>query len=219
MPALAALLLDLDGTLVDSEPRHIRAHEIFLARQDMPFTNQDLIDNIGHSDQTLFALLAQRHHRAVDVPAWVAGKTEVLLEVYRNEGLPNQPGASDLIDQGQAMGLTCMVVTSSERRVATTALTAGGLSDRLPMRVCREDTPRHKPHPEPYLLACTRLSLSPASCLVIEDSVSGVRAAVAAGMQVIGYQGLVSGKDLANAGARRVVGDLRELLPLADLAL
>ncbi len=205
MPALAALLLDLDGTLVDTEPRHIRAHEIFLARQDMPFTAQDLLDNIGHSDQALFSLLAQRQGREVDVAAWVTGKTEVLLEVYRDEGLPSQPGAAEVIDQARAMGLTCMVVTSSERRVAVAALTAGGLIDRLPMRICREDTPRHKPHPEPYLLACKRLS--------------GVRAAVAAGMTVIGYQSLVSAKDLANAGARRVVSDLRELLPLADLSL
>jgi HAD superfamily hydrolase (TIGR01509 family) len=219
MPALAALLLDLDGTLVDSEPRHIRAHGIYLERQGMPFTPEDLTGNIGRGDRELYSLLAERQGRVVDVARWVEEKTEVLLELYRSEGLPARPGAGELVDQAKAMGLACVVVTSSERRLARASLETSGLAPRLPMRVCYEDTPRHKPHPEPYLLAALRLSLPPASCLVIEDSVSGVRAAAAAGMMVIGYHGLVPAAALRAAGARRVVGDLRELLPLADLAL
>lgn len=219
MPALAALLLDLDGTLVDSEPCHVRAHELFLARQGMPCTTQDLLENVGRGDRELYARLAERAGRTIDVAAWVQGKTDMLLEVYRDQGLAAQPGATELIDEAKALGLTCMVVTSSERRVAAAALAATGLAERLPMRICSEDSVRHKPHPEPYLLAALRLSLPSASCLVIEDSVSGVRAAVAAGMSAIGFlgaHGMVPAAALSAAGARRVIGSLRDLLPLAD---
>ena len=216
MPALAALLLDLDGTLVDSEPCHIKAHDIFLKRQGIAFTKQDLLNNIGLGDGDLYATLAKRAGRTIDTSAWMDEKTEVLLDMYRQGELPIQSGAPELIDQAKALGWTCMVVTSSERRVAAASLLSVGLSERLPMRICREDTVRHKPHPEPYLLASLRLSLPPSSCVVIEDSVSGVRAAAAAGMTVIGFQGMISAAALTTAGARRVITSLRDLLPLAD---
>jgi HAD superfamily hydrolase (TIGR01509 family) len=215
MPVLSVLLLDLDGTLVDSEPCHIRAHETYLARQGMPCTAHDLLDNIGRGDGELYARLAERAGRTIDVAAWVREKGDVLLEMYQAGGLPAQPGGAELIDQAKVLGLACMLVTSSDRCLATAALTTVGLAERLPMRICYEDTVRHKPHPEPYLLAALRFNVPPVRCLVIEDSVSGTRAAVAAGMAVIAVHGLVSAEALIAAGAQRTVGSLRDLLPLA----
>jgi len=136
MPALAALLLDLDGTLVDSEPCHIKAHDIFLKRQGISFTQQDLLNNIGLGDGDLYTTLAKRAGRTIDAAAWMDEKTEVLLDMYRRGELPMQAGAPELIDQAKALGWTCMVVTSSERRVAAASLTAVGLAERLPMRIC-----------------------------------------------------------------------------------
>ena len=209
---VSALLLDLDGTLVDSEPCHFRAHEIFLARHGITVTQDDLVGNIGKGDPEFYTLLAQRHGLAVDLPKWVADKTEVLLGIYREAPLPRQPGVAVLLDNAFAEGITCCIVTSSERHVAAAALASAGLANRLPMRVCREDTPRHKPDPSPYLLAAARLGLPPASCLVIEDSVSGVRAAVAAGMTAIGFAGLIPAERLRQAGAVRTISDHSELL-------
>jgi len=212
---VAALLLDLDGTLVDSEPRHFRAHELFLARQGIAVTHDDLVGNIGKGDPEFYTLLATRHGLDVDIPAWVMAKTEVLLGIYRDEALPRQLGVEVLLDHALADGIACCIVTSSERRVAAAALASSGLAARLPMRVCREDTPRHKPDPDPYLLAASRLGVPPASCLVVEDSVSGVRAAVAAGMTAIGFAGLIPAERLRAAGAVRTITDHADLVPLA----
>lgn len=212
---VAALLLDLDGTLVDSEPCHFRAHEIFLALHGIAVTQADLIGNIGKGDPEFYTLLAARHGLAVDIPAWVADKTEVLLGIYREGKLPCQPGVTALLDHASAEGITCCIVTSSERRVAAAALGSAGIAARLPMRVCREDTPRHKPDPGPYLLAASRLGLPPASCLVIEDSVSGMRSAIAAGMPAIGFAGLIPAQRLREAGAMRTITDHADLVPLA----
>ena len=213
---VSALLLDLDGTLVDSEPRHFRAHELFLKRQGITVTEDDLLGNIGKGDREFFTLLAERHGLSVDIPAWVTAKTEALLEIYRSEPLPRQPGVDALLDHARAEGIACCIVTSSERRVAEAALASAGLAQRLPMRVCREDTPRHKPDPGPYQLAAARLALPPTSCLVIEDSVSGVRAAVAAGIATVGFAGLIPAAALRAAGAYRAISDHHALLPLAQ---
>ena len=212
---VAALLLDLDGTLVDSEPCHFRAHEIFLARHGIAVTQADLLGNIGKGDPEFFALLAARHGLDVDLPAWVAAKTEVLLGIYRAAALPCQPGVAALLEHATSEGIACCIVTSSERLVAAEALASAGLAARLPMRICREDTLRHKPDPAPYLLAASRLGVPPAACLVIEDSVSGVRAAVAAGMPAIGFAGLIPAEHLREAGALGTITDHADLVPLA----
>jgi len=70
---------------------------------------------------------------------------------------------------------------------------------------------QHKPNPEPYLLAASRLSVPPERCLVIEDSISGVKSGRAAGCHVIGFVGIITGEDLLAAGAHRTVTTLDQV--------
>ncbi|MBA3847981.1 MAG: HAD family phosphatase, partial [Planctomycetes bacterium] len=113
----AALLLDMDGTLVDTEPLHFIAHKRYLASQDMPVTHEDVIDNVGKGDRSFFAALAARAGRTIDAAAWVAAKTDVLLELYQKQGVPRQPGVDRLLDYAWREGIACCVVTSATRRV------------------------------------------------------------------------------------------------------
>ena len=204
----AALLLDLDGTLVDSEPCHFAAHLRFLATVAMPVTQADLEGNVGKGDRVFYRSLMARHGVVGDADAWVERKTDMLLDIYREQGLHLRPGVMGLLERAAARGLFGYVVTSAERRVATMSLTVTGLAQRLAARVCHEDVAHHKPDPEPYLLAAKRLSVPPAHCLVIEDSPSGVRAGKAAGCTVIGFAGVISGDHLRAAGADRVISHL-----------
>ncbi len=210
----AALLLDLDGTLLDTEPLHFEAHRRFLASVGIKPSEADLIGNIGKGDIPFYQELMQQHSVIGDAVAWVAEKTRLLLGIYGEQGVRKQPGVDDLLDHAWRHGITCMVVTSSERSLAIAALTAAGLARRLPMRICREDTQRHKPHPEPYLLACVRLALPASHCLVVEDSPSGVAAGRTAGCRVAALAGHIASADLIRAGAQRVVSRLDDLLPL-----
>ena len=205
MIAPAALLLDLDGTLVDSEPRHIRAHLRFLAGVGLAVTEADCLANIGKGDRSFYRLLRERAGRTDGDPdEWVEGKTDVLIDLYRTEGLPLQPGVTALLDRAWRAGIPCQVVTSAERRLAVAALEATGLSQRLPARVCFEDVTRPKPNPDPYLLAARRLGLPPSRCWVIEDSVTGATAGMAAGCVTWAVAGLVPADRLADTGARVV---------------
>lgn len=210
---IAALLLDMDGTLVDSEPVHFRAHEQFLASVGVAVSHDDLVGNIGKGDVAFYADLARRAGVTADPEQWVLRKRDVLLEIFRRDGLAAHAGARALLDAAFARGIPRMLVTNSDRAVAAVAVDAAGLADRLTGRVCWEDTVAHKPDPAPYRLAAQRLAVPPAHCIAIEDSPSGVRAAVAAGCRTLAVAGLVAPAELLAAGARTV---LPSLVVLAD---
>jgi HAD superfamily hydrolase (TIGR01509 family) len=204
----AALLLDLDGTLVDSEPCHFAAHFRFLATVQVPVTQADVEGNVGKGDRVFYRALMGQHGISGDADAWVERKTDMLLDIYREQGLTLRPGVLGFLERAAGKGLFSHIVTSAERRVAAMSLNVTGLAQRLSARICHEDVVRHKPDPEPYLLAASRLSVPPARCLVIEDSPSGVRAGKAAGCTVIGFAGVIPSEQLLAAGADRVVTHL-----------
>ena len=214
MSAISTLLLDLDGTLVDTEPWHFEAHRRFLATVGIVPTEAELFGNIGKGDERFYNELMVRHGKTGDTYAWVAEKDRITAELYRSHGVPVRPGTRELLDHAFSHGLACVVVTSSNRELATVALEASGLAARLPMRVCYEDTERHKPHPEPYALAASRLSVPTSACLAVEDSMSGISAAHAAGAFVVAVQGHTSAADQRRAGATRIIERMDELIPV-----
>ena len=207
----AALLLDLDGTLVDSEPLHFAAHKRFLASVGMPVTQEDVVGNVGKGDGVFYRYLMAKNGITGDPDAWVERKTELLMAMYRTEGLALRPGVQGLLERAAARGIFAYVVTSAEQRLARLTLEVTGLFPRLSARVCYEDVAKHKPAPDPYLLAATRLSVPPEHCLVIEDSPSGVRAGKAAGCTVFGYPGVLPPEALSAAGADRLLDHLDQV--------
>jgi sugar-phosphatase len=214
----AALLLDLDGTLVDSEPRHVETHRRFLATQGITASDELCEGNIGKGDQAFYQGLIDTHHVSGDAAEWVRKKTDLLMESYRITGLALRPGVHELLGRAFVDGIPCVVVTSAERRLCTLSLAVVGLDHRLPSRVCWEDTAGHKPDPAPYRLAARRMGVPPERCLVIEDSPSGVKSGKAAGCTVVGYPGLVASRELLAAGADRCIGSLAEALATAPAA-
>lgn len=207
----AALLLDLDGTLVDSEPRHFAAHTRFLASVGITVTHDQVVGNVGKGDGVFYRELMASTGVTGDPADWVERKTELLMDMYRAEGLALRPGVHGLLDRAAAQGVFAYVVTSAEHRLALLSLAVTGLLPRLPARVCHEDVLKHKPAPDPYLLAASRLGVPPERCLVIEDSPSGIRAGKAAGCTVIGYPGVLSPEVLLAAGADRLVTHLDQV--------
>lgn len=215
--SFAAVLLDLDGTLVDSEPLHCEAHRRYLATQGIAITEAEILGNIGKSDRSFYLALMARYGKAGDVDAWMQAKTGVLIDIYREGLLKRMPGVDAFLDHAAAEGVPAMVVTSSHRHLADVALEVTGLAARLPARICHDDTPLRKPNPDPYLLAASRLGVPLDRCLVVEDSVYGVTAGVAAGAFTVAIRGYTPEADVRAAGARLVVGSLAELVSFANL--
>ena len=206
----AALLLDLDGTLIDSEPVHRAAYRVFFAARG--WDEPDLTIFTGRRAEDVFA---------VEPGPWAGSDpdelaAEVTALVTQAEDPVAVAGSAELFDAAARWGLAVAVVTSAGpawvRRAADGALDA---LDRVDVVVTADDVVDGKPHPAGYRLACERLGVDPADALAVADAPAGVRAAVAAGVgRVVGLATTCDPAGLREAGAGIVVDDLHGVLAL-----
>ena len=206
-----ALLLDLDGTLVDSEPIHRAGFERWFAHRGWAFDREVASLFTGRrADDVL---------RTVDGP-WSGGDpTQMFHEIVAmvpRDRLPDAvPGAVASIERALAAGIPLALVTSAGVRWADKALAALGGIDRFDVVVTRDDVAVGKPDPSCYALACDRLGVDAGSALACEDAPNGVLSAVGAGVgTVVGVTTSFSGQALREAGASTTMGDLIGIPPL-----
>ena len=201
-----AVLFDMDGLLVDSEPLWLQAETAVMARLGADWTTADQMQLLGGSlDRTVRYLLAKAARPAP--PEVVAERLMAgIAEQVRDHGVPLRPGARELLAEVKAAGLPCALVTSSERRFMDAVLARTGL--RFDVLVCADDVSVTKPDPEPYLLAAKLLGADPARCFALEDSPNGVASAEATGCRVIAVPSLVP---IEPAPGRTVVCSLLDL--------
>jgi HAD superfamily hydrolase (TIGR01509 family) len=201
-----AVLFDMDGLLIDSEPLWLKAETAVMARLGASWTEEDQAQLLGGSlDRTVRYFLAKA---ARPVPPEVVGEW-LMSDIYervRRDGVPVRPGARELLAAVAAAGLPYALVTSSERRFMDAVLAATGM--RFDVRVCAEDVSATKPDPEPYLLAAKLVGTDPGQCFALEDSANGVASAEAAGCRVIAVPSLLP---IAPAAGRTVVSSLLDL--------
>ena len=183
MPAPLAVLWDMDGTLVDTEPYWIEVESELVAAHGGTWTHADAMNLVG-SD----LLESGRYIREVGgVDLEPAEIVEILLDgviEHISREVPWRPGALALLADLQAAGVPCALVTMSYRRFAEPVL------DALPagtfkVVITGDAVQQGKPHPEPYLKAAALLGVDPADALAIEDSNTGVRSAESAGCTVL----------------------------------
>ena len=208
-----AVLWDMDGVLVDSEPLWTIA-EVELARElGGEWTDEVKALVVGtRLDVSVPTIL--RFYGAPDGPGDVARAAAFLLdrmvELYAGEPVL-MPGAGELLAEVRGAGIPVALVSSSYRALVDSVLAAGvGPFD---LTLAGDEVTHAKPHPEPYLTAAERLGVDPAGCVVVEDSPSGVAAGLAAGCAVLGVPSLAP---LA-AAPGLVLRDTLEGLAVADL--
>lgn len=210
MSRFSALLLDLDGTLVDSEPIHRRGYESYFAERGWEVP--DLSVFTGRRAEDVFA---------TEPGPWAgADPQQVLAGVLRHvpdEAALAVPGARELIEHARVVGLPVAIVTSAGpvwvERSLVESLSLG--LDSVDVVVTAQDVADGKPDPAGFVLACKRLGADPAGALAAEDSPAGVRAALGAGVRrVHGIGTTHDASVLSAAGAFDVHRDLRPLLAL-----
>ncbi len=192
---LQAVLFDMDGLLVNTEPIWFEVEQSVMAKLGGHWTTVDQNALIGGSLRASVHYLIERAGQGEqasfdEVADWLIGGMAELLESREIEPLP---GAVELISQVRAAGLPYALVTSSER-VITDGVLKGlaryGVS--FDVVVCGADVTNPKPHPEPYLLAVSLLGAEPRCCVALEDSPNGVAAAQAAGCVTVAVPGLAA---------------------------
>lgn len=194
-----AALFDLDGTLVDTEPRSQAAWQRLYETHRVPHDGELLRSFAGRPGRTVLS---------EQLPSFPHGATvdDLFAEAMSYATLPAEPvrGAAELVRTLSAR-MPVGVVTSGTREYAKAELVAIDVLELLSVLVTAEDVERGKPEPEGYLRACRELGVDPARTVVFEDSTAGVAAAKAAGAYCVGVQ---TQSHVSLAGADEVVPDL-----------
>lgn len=183
-PELAAVLWDMDGTLVDTEPYWIdREFEIVAEHGNGGWTTDHAHALVGKDLRDSARYIAE--HGAVDLPIDVIVNLllDGVIERFRRE-VPWRPGARELLADLVATGIPTALVTMSWRRF-TDALMEALPAGSFTAVVAGDDVTHGKPHPEPYLTGAARLGVDPRACIALEDSPTGARSAQAAGCVVV----------------------------------
>lgn len=200
---LQAVLFDMDGVLVDSEPLWFTAETGVMARLGGSWSEGDQHALVGGSMGVTVAYLLEKGTRPVAPAVVERWLTESMIDLLGSRPLPVLPGARELVADVAAAGLPFGLVTSSERVIMDAVL--AGFGPQFPVTICADDVSACKPDPQGYLLAAQKLAVDPRRCLVIEDSRNGVAAAEAAGCVVVAVPGVVP---IADAPGRLVIASL-----------
>lgn len=182
-----AVLWDMDGTLVNTEPYWIAAELALAERDGGTWTPADGLSLVG----TALTYAAQQLRVRAGVRGTDAEIIEDLLdrvvEQVRVHGVPWRPGAVEMLGALKAAGVPCALVTMSYGPLADVIVAAAG-EGTFRAVVTGEQVARGKPNPEPYLTAADRLGVDVTRCVAFEDSLAGLASAEAAGARVVGVQ-------------------------------
>ncbi len=212
---LQAVIFDFDGVLADSEPIHLRAYQAVLEPEGIHLAREEYDDRyLGFDDAGLFWQLAGDRHLDVSadiVERWIDAKTSYVQRLLASDSILF-PGAAACVRDLSTRVPLAIASGALEPEIAL-VLEAAGLRDRFKAVASASDGVRGKPEPDLYLLALAKLRQSSqvdaASCVAVEDSIWGLRAAQAAGLRTAAVTHTYSAAQLA--GADLVVETLSEL--------
>ncbi|PRZ03431.1 HAD superfamily hydrolase (TIGR01509 family) [Isoptericola sp. CG 20/1183] len=183
----AAVLWDMDGTLVDTEPYWIAAEHELVAEHGGTWTHAQALQLVGNPLEVSAAVLRDA---GVDLPvAQIVERLLTRVTAQVRDDVPWRPGARALLDALAAADVPCALVTMSYTVLAE-AVTAH-VPGAFATLVTGDQVARGKPDPEPYLVAARRLGVRPSECVAIEDSPTGLTSALAAGARTLGVEAVL----------------------------
>jgi len=178
-----ALLIDMDGTLVETETRWWQAEIEVMERHGSTWTTDDQNQAIGGPLQAVADYMAAKANS--DAKKMYDEIVDAMYHSFTNDPPVLQPGWADVLDEAVKENLKIALVTASNRFLAETLLKSTKLEKYFEVVVTSDDLPRTKPHPDPYLHAADCFGLEVLECLAFEDSNTGIASSLAAGMPTI----------------------------------
>ena len=212
-------LFDMDGTLVDNSPVHVRAFELFCARYGVSDWRAKLDNAFGMgSDDIMQMLLPPEVIRRRGLKGLCDEKEAIYREIYAPEIQP-VAGLRELLELLRRAGIRCAVGSSGCRENVEFVLERCGIADYFDLRISGDMVSRCKPDPEIYLTAAAGLGLSPAECMVFEDAKAGIEAArrAGAGHIVVIATTLTPEVIRRETAADRIVSDFTEIRSVTEL--
>jgi HAD superfamily hydrolase (TIGR01509 family) len=178
-----ALLIDMDGTLVETETRWWQAEIEVMERHGSTWTTDDQNQAIGGPLRAVAEYMAAKANS--DAQKMYDEIVDAMYDSFTNNPPVLQPGWAEVLDEAVKENLKIALVTASNRSLAEALLKSTRLEKYFEVVVTSDDLPRTKPHPDPYLHAAERFGLEVLECLAFEDSNTGISSSLAAGMPTI----------------------------------
>ncbi len=187
MDQLQAVIFDMDGVLLDSEPLHLIAMQRVLAAAGHTLDEAEYRDYIGDTVEGAWRLICVRRRLPEPPPVYMARYDAAVVAVVAEAAVP-MPGLLPLLTDLRAAGVRLGVGSTSPSHWIAASLAAIGATAYFGATVGGDQVAQHKPAPDTFLRAAALLAVPPAACVVIEDSARGVQAARTAGMFAVALQ-------------------------------
>jgi beta-phosphoglucomutase len=193
-----AVIFDMDGVLVDNNPWHIEAWTTFCTRHSVYITADEITVHFGNTNADYLNFLFGRQLSLKMIKDFSEEKEEIYREIYKNNLIPLN-GLLDFLELLKEESYLIAVATSAPSRNVDFTLGGLGIKERFDVIVDVTSISKGKPDPEIYLLTSKKLGIPASNCIVFEDSIHGVQAAVSAGMHAVGVLTTQSKEKLSKA--------------------
>lgn len=206
--SLEAVIFDMDGVLLDSEPFICKAACMMFEEAGLKVLPEDFLPFVGAGENRYIGGVAEKYAFALQLEAAKRKTYDIYLEIIKGELRP-LPGVEDFLQNCKRMGRKIALASSADwRKVEGNLLEIGIGRDVFDALVSGENVVNKKPDPAIFLAAAAALGVPPSSCLVVEDAVNGVQAAGRSGARCLGLTTSFSRRQLQEAGADWCAPDL-----------
>lgn len=207
---IKAVIFDMDGVIVDSEPSHKKVFEKILKNLNLEISEEEYLSFIGTSNTHMWTILKKNYDLKETIEELVSNQIKENIEDFRRSNEKPIPGIVDLLKKLKNNDISTAVASSSPTEGIKLVLEKFRIEDYFDNILSGENLKRGKPAPDIFLMTANKLNVEPKHCVVIEDSENGVKAARSAGMRCIGFQNKNSGnQDLSNADI--IVNSIEEI--------
>jgi HAD superfamily hydrolase (TIGR01509 family) len=210
---IKAIILDMDGVIVDSEPIHEKAEMQTCREFGMEVPKSEMDNFRGKKLEDIFSYASKKYGTGNEpIEKMIERKIGLYLEIALKE-LQMIDGASDFLKKLETDGRYDFALTTSGRKIQQDQILAKfGFANFFPIMITADDVKHGKPNPEPYAITAKKLNEKPQHCLVIEDSDNGIRSAKAAGCMACGFASqFFTHERLKSVGADAVMDNFEEL--------
>lgn len=187
---IEAIIFDMDGVLVDSEPFHIEIEKRQFERNKLIVSAEEHLNYMGMASDVMWRTIVNKHQLNIPVEELIdQNRTESIRYFSELATIPVMPGLIELLEMLKGKNYPMAVASSSFPEIIELILKKTELRDYFRVVVSSQEAGKSKPEPDVFLLAAKKLGVPPTNCIVIEDSFNGIAAAHAANMHCVAYQG------------------------------
>ncbi len=209
---IEAVIFDMDGVLVDTEPHHTILEQGLFDHFNINISEEEHVTYMGKTSEKMWEEIVRDKNLSEDVMTYLAKHEEEAKNYFTQlADLHPIPGLVDILNYLTETDIPIAVASSSSPAMIEAILKKSGLTKYFNLTVSSVETGKSKPEPDVFLLTASRLNIKPEHCMVIEDSENGIKAAKAAGMLCIAY------RNSEESSADEIISEfseLKELLPV-----